>query len=312
MPRRARRRGRLGRCFAILMLFAQHWRTVELETQGPAVLAALQVLQQDASTDRLGLLLQLLERPELVRATLPLLRRYEAPEVAAQLLVHLPTWDAANVAAAMELLTSRSTWASALLDAVTEGRVAASVVTAYHVRQMVGLGDAGLTQRLETSWGKAGQTSTERAALIDRLVQRYEAAPLWAYDSSAGKQHFEKLCASCHQASAAGANLGPLLAGSGAKGIAYLVENIVDPDAVVGRDFQARLILTKEGRVITGLMIDETPSAITIRTANDAETIAKEEIEEIRISEQSFMPAGLLEPLEERETIELFKYLLEL
>lgn len=302
----------IGAVFRDPILFAQHWRTVELETSGPAVVAALQVLQQDSATDKLDLLLKLLERPELVRATLPLLRRYESPAAAATLLTHMPQWEEGSATAAMELLTSRTTWALALLDAVDEGRVDAGVVTAYHVRQMVGLGDSGLTQRLETSWGQAGQTSAERAEQIHRLVQLYEGAPLWAYDGGAGKQHFERLCVNCHQASAAGANLGPLLAGSGSKGIAYLVENIVDPDAVVGRDFQARLILTTEGRVVTGLVIDESPSAITIRTATDAETIAKEEIEEIRISEQSFMPAGLLDSLEERETIELFKYLLDL
>ncbi len=302
----------IGAVFRDPVLFAQYWRTVELETSGPAVVAALQVLQQDAATDKLELLLKLLEQPELVRATLPLLRRYKSPAVAATLLTNMPQWQEASATAAMELLTSRSTWALALLDAVDEGRVSASVVTAYHVRQMVGLGDSGLTERLEASWGKVGGTSTERAEQIRRLVQLYEGAPLWAYDGGAGKQHFERLCASCHQASAAGANLGPLLAGSGSKGIAYLVENIVDPDAVVGRDFQARLILTTEGRVVTGLVIDESPSAITIRTATDAETIAKAEIEEIRISEQSFMPAGLLDSLEERETIELFKYLLDL
>ncbi|MFN9717077.1 MAG: hypothetical protein ACK58L_00185, partial [Planctomycetota bacterium] len=104
--------------------------------------------------------------------------------------------------------------------------------------------------------------------------------------------------------------LAPKLAGSGAKGVEYLVENILDPNAVIGRDYQARVIVTTEGRVITGLVEKESETSLTIRTLNDSVTVAKSEIDETQISPNSFMPQGLLKELNDRERIELLKYLM--
>ena len=104
----------------------------------------------------------------------------------------------------------------------------------------------------------------------------------------------------------------PKIAGSQLKGVGYLVENILDPNAVIGRDFQARNVLTIQGLVVTGLVENETDSAVTIRTATNTVTIAKDDIEEIRISKNSFMPEGLLKTLNDREKLELLKYLMSL
>ena len=90
----------------------------------------------------------------------------------------------------------------------------------------------------------------------------------------------------------------------------YVVENVLDPNAVIGRDYQSRIIVTVEGRVLTGLVEKETDTSLTIRMLNDSVTIAKSEIEESRISPNSFMPEGLLKTLNEREKIELLKYLM--
>ena len=186
------------------------------------------------------------------------------------------------------------------------------LVTAYHVRQMISLGDSDLNARLEATWGKVGTSSEELKNRIKQIVQTYETAPLWAYDAGAGQKLYQQHCANCHQESKQSVALAPALNGAGAKGAAYLIENIVDPNAVVGRDFQARLILTREGRVVTGLVIEETATAVTVRTATATETISTEEIEEIRVSDQSFMPSGLLDNLEERQKIELLKYLMSM
>lgn len=304
----------VGSVFRDPILMQRSWAVVDDPAAKPAAIrTALQVLALDTTTDRLPRLLELLEQPALAPSVLTVLRRYQDLAVADRLLVGLNSdWEPRLTALALELLTSRPEWASALLDAVEAGRLPAGTVTAFHVRQMHGLGDGPLTARLESTWGRVGGTSAERLDQIKQWVQIYEAAPLWAYDTGAGRQHFERLCASCHQDLPENARIAPQLAGSGSKGIAYLVENIVDPNAVVGRDFQATLVLTVQGRVVTGLVTEATEQALTVRTATGVETIARDDIEEIQVSEQSFMPEGLLQGLEEREAIELFKYLLTL
>jgi putative membrane-bound dehydrogenase-like protein len=302
----------IGSTFRDPALFARYWQRLEAEDSTKMRVAMLKTLQSDVRTEQQVRLLELLEQPELAPSVLPLLRRYEDPAVGQALLGRLAKWEPATVALAMELLTSRPTWAAMLLDAVEAATIDRQMVTAYQVRQMISLGDPDLNARLEATWGKASASSEELQAQIRQIVQLYETAPLWAYDAGAGQKLFQLHCANCHQESKETASLGPPLGGSGAKGIAYVVENIVDPNAVVGRDFQARLILTVEGRVVTGLVIEETPSAVTVRTATATETISTDEIGEIRVSDQSFMPAGLLDNLEERQKIELLKYLMGL
>lgn len=274
------------------------------------IVQALRLLGSDPSPENRPLLLGLLARPELAATVIPLLSRYNDPAVAEALLTHLPTWQGAEHAAAMEALCGRVRWAQLLLDRVAAGKVNKDVLTAFFVRQMANLGDASLNERIEREWGRLGGSSAERKSEIASLVAAYKAAPLWAYNDQAGAGHFKKLCAQCHQPPDNSAALAPKLTGSGAKGIEYLVENILDPNAVIGRDFQARVIVTHEGRVITGLVEQETPTSITIRTLQERTTVANSEIDEIKISTNSFMPEGLLKPLNDRERLELLKFLM--
>ncbi len=197
-----------------------------------------------------------------------------------------------------------------MLDAIAQGDLQKDVLTAYHARQMASLGDEHLNQRLAKEWGRVAASSEELKGEMEKTIALYEAAPKWAFSEQAGAMHFKKLCAACHQPVDEKENLGPKLAGSGSKGVRYLVENVIDPNAVIGRDFQARLVQTTDGQVHSGLIQSETESAVTLRTQTNTVTIARADIEEIKTSENSFMPTGLLKDLGERERIELFKYLM--
>jgi putative heme-binding domain-containing protein len=226
------------------------------------------------------------------------------------LIARLPAWKGEEGAAAMEVLSSRPASATKVLDAIKAGKLEKSILTAYYARQMASLGDEQLNARLAREWGSFAQTPSEVRGAIAKTVAEYESAPLWAYNAQAGAEHFKKLCASCHQPEQQKENLAPNLAGSGAKGIGYLVENVLDPNAVIGRDYQARILVTADGRSLSGLVENETDSAVTLRTATNRVIVAKDEIEDIRVSPNSFMPTGLLQTLNEREQIELFKYLM--
>jgi putative membrane-bound dehydrogenase-like protein len=274
------------------------------------LLRSLRMLSGDTSPDNLPLYLQLLSNKDINAQVIPLLAQFNSPSVGDELLNRLPQLQDAGYSAAMEALCSRASWANRLLDRIADGTLPKSHVTAYSARQMASLGDSALKARLEKEWGRLGQTSAEVKADIAKLAVAYKSAPLWAYSDEAGAAHFKKLCAQCHLPNAQTAALGPKLTGSGTKGIEYLVENVLDPNAVIGRDYQARIIQTASGRVLTGLVEKETETSITIRTLNESVTIAKDDIEESRVSENSFMPEGLLKPLNDREKIELLKYLM--
>ncbi len=273
---------------------------------------ALSILAGDVSPENLPLFVRLLETPELRKQVLPLLPRFNDLSVATELLTRFSSWQPVERDVAIEVLTSRVAWASSLLDAIKGGIVDKNQLTAYHARQIHLLGDEQLSERLGNEWGHIAQSSDDRKVEIAKLVDAYQSAPLWAYNGDAGAAHYKKLCAVCHEGNAQNQFVAPKLAGSGSKGIAYIVENILDPNAVIGRDFQARVVLTSDGQVVTGLVEAETDSSITIRTLNSSVTIAKNGIEETRISENSFMPEGILNSSNNREKIELLKYLMSL
>ena len=268
------------------------------------------IATEDISGQNALLLMSVLDAPELSVAAIRQLKSYNDPRVAAELISRLPAWQGEANEIAMETLCSRIPWAQQLLAAIEAKRIDKVKLTAFYARQMSNLGDEGIVNQLTELWGKLGESSAETKATIENLVAKYNGAPLWAFSESAGEGHFKTLCASCHVESDLAQRIGPKLDGSGSKGIDYIVENILDPDAVIGKDFQARQILTVDGLIVTGVIIKETESAVTVRTVNATQTIARDDIEEIVVSKTSFMPQGLLGTLSDQQQLELLKFLM--
>jgi putative heme-binding domain-containing protein len=102
---------------------------------------------------------------------------------------------------------------------------------------------------------------------------------------------------------------GPDLAGSWRNGLDYFVENIVDPNAVVGDAFQLNIVTMNDGTAHSGIFDSETATALTLRTLNGPVSVPLKDIKERQKLEQSLMPPGLLEALPEREMLELLKFL---
>jgi putative heme-binding domain-containing protein len=75
-----------------------------------------------------------------------------------------------------------------------------------------------------------------------------------------------KLCANCHRLFGTGGEIGPDLTGSQRANLDYILENMIDPSASVARDYQMEILVTISGRVITGLVIAETETAVTVAT----------------------------------------------
>ncbi len=77
-------------------------------------------------------------------------------------------------------------------------------------------------------------------------------------DRSHGRAIFDRACASCHKLYGSGGEIGPDLTGSGRDNVDYLLENIVDPSAVVTADFRMVVVAMHDGRVFNGLVKRQT------------------------------------------------------
>jgi len=271
--------------------------------------AAFDLLKRIGDKASVPLFAGLLDQDEYRTAVIPLLSGSSDPSIAAAILKRINSFNDADRSAALVTLTSRPSLAMALLDAVKAGTFDKKLLTSFHVRQMRNLHDAALDQLLDQAWGKVNDSSEALKPTIARLKKAYEEAPLWAYDAKAGKLVFEQTCAVCHSMNGVGGKLGPDLGGSWRNGLSYFLENIVDPNAVVGEAYQLSVITKRDGSVLSGIVDSETDTAVSIHTLTEAAVVPKSEIKDRQKFAQSLMPPGLLEAMPERKVIELLKFL---
>jgi putative membrane-bound dehydrogenase-like protein len=271
---------------------------------------ALELLRRAADASATTVFVQLLTDPDLRGAVIPLLAATNDPSaVATGLLTHFNSFSATERSAALAALTSRAALARPLLQAVAAGTFARRELTALHARQLRNLKDTEVNTLLDRVWGRTGESSADAKATIGRLRQTFRDAPTWAYDLKAGRAVFDRLCASCHAMNGSPAGLGPDLSGTWRNGLDYFLENIVDPNAVVGADFQLHVITRHDGAVVAGLIDRQTDTALVVRTVTETVSVPKSAIKSHEVTPQSLMPAGLLEALPEREAIELLNFL---
>src|SRR6185436_2844601 len=107
-----------------------------------------------------------------------------------------------------------------------------------------------------------------------------------------------------------GGKTGPDLTGGGRDNLDYLLENILDPSAVVTSDFRMSILDLKDGRVLNGLISAKTERTVTVKTMTETLTLERGEIAEIHESTLSLMPEGLLEALTPDQARDLITYLM--
>ncbi len=272
---------------------------------------ALDLLRRVGDSESTALFVGLLDDRALRTAVIPLLANAaDAAGAAAGLLARIGTFNDADRNAALGALTSKPPLALALLGAVEAGTFDRKAITALHARQLRNLRNPGVTATLDRVWGRTTDSNQNTKATITRFRDTFRNAPVWSYELDAGKKVFERTCAACHAMNApAAGKLGPDLSGTWRNGLDYFLENIVDPNAVVGTAYELQIITKKDGSVVSGMIDRETDTALVLRTVTDTINVAKADIKERQKTPQSLMPPGLLEALTEREAVELLKFL---
>jgi len=270
---------------------------------------AFDLVRKSHDASAIPTFVKLLELPEFRSDVIPLLARSDAPEVSTALLSQFSKFNPADRSAALLTLTSRPKLSIALLTELKEKRFDRKDLNSLHIRQMKNLRDDAVSKLLDEAWGAVAETSGNAREAIEKLNKKFSDAPLWAFSAEAGQKIFQRSCVACHAVGGVGGKIGPDLAGSWRNGVGYFIENIVDPNAVVGEDFQMHVIARNDGSVVSGLLESESDAAVTVRTATETVVIRKDEIKKRRKTPQSLMPEGLLDTLSEREVIELLKYL---
>lgn len=119
-------------------------------------------------------------------------------------------------------------------------------------------------------------------------------------------------CRNCHEFNDRGKSLGPTLQEVVKK---YpqridLLQHVLQPSLKVDESFAAYTIVTADGRVLSGLIVEQNDKQITLKTAErQLVKLARTDIEEMRKSDKSLMPDGILSDLTAQEAADLFEYI---
>ena len=270
---------------------------------------ALDILIRGRDSDAAAALQAVVSVPELRAKAIRALAGIDDAKTPAAILAEYKNLKDSEQADAIATLVSRPSFAVELLNAIGEGKVPRTDLHAYHIRQLLSFKNASLKSRIEKVWGKISESSADAKKLIAEYKAKLAPAVLRRADRGNGRRLFKKTCANCHTLFGDGAKVGPDITGSNRANLDYLLENILDPSAVLGRDYRMTIIATKGGRVVHGLIQKETDSALTLRTVNDTVVIAKKEIDVRQLSNKSIMPDRQLEQMKPAEVRDLIAYL---
>ena len=127
---------------------------------------------------------------------------------------------------------------------------------------------------------------------------------------SRGRVLYEQTCSGCHVLYGKGGHLGPDLTGSGRASLDYLLENLVDPSAVVPKDYQLTILKLKDGRILSGMEFKEGKNSLVLRMPGSETALAKTEVISREVLPFSLMPAGLLDSMNEEKRRDLIAYLM--
>jgi putative heme-binding domain-containing protein len=122
-------------------------------------------------------------------------------------------------------------------------------------------------------------------------------------------------CFGCHRFANEGGSVGPDLTSLAGRFSALdILESVVEPNKVISDQYAAVDVLTTDGRVVTGRIVNHGKGRLVINTnmldPNANENINSAKIDELTISPVSMMPAGLLNTLNEDEVLDLMAFLL--
>ena len=216
-----------------------------------------------------------------------------------------PTRDAVIVT-----LCARPAAARFLLAAVESGAIDRGRIPAFQVRQMAAFPDADVRQKIAKLWPELKTISAAKRKRIEQLKGRLKPAALTAAEPIRGRRRFIQTCAACHTLFGQGGKIGPDLTGSQRSNLDYLLENIVDPSAIVAPAYRMSTISLADGRVLNGIVVGQSGSTLTVQTPTERSTVNRADVESIRKSDLSLMPDGLLDVLPEKEVRDLVAYLM--
>lgn len=157
-----------------------------------------------------------------------------------------------------------------------------------------------LKELAEASVKKASQapaaqqlpTITNQNPDRDKVVKSYASVATLTGDAKHGHA-MVALCLACHKLKGEGNDVGPDLGTVANKPIDQLIESILDPNRAVEQRYVTQSLKLKDGSEKTGIILEENPNNVTLRTLVGVELVLTKDIASRTSTNRSLMPDGL-------------------
>jgi len=158
---------------------------------------------------------------------------------------------------------------------------------------------------------RTNSISAEQRDERSKVLARYDGVPRLKGDAKNGEALFRQQCAQCHRLRGEGTEIGPDLGMMAGKPVEQLVAAILDPNAAVEERYRNFSVSTKDDRDLTGIIIAETPTTLTLRAPNQPDqTILRADLKELTASGLSLMPENLEAAFTPQQLADLIAYVI--
>jgi putative membrane-bound dehydrogenase-like protein len=208
---------------------------------------------------------------------------------------------------AAEVLTSRLPWSKALLKAVQSKTVTSEDISQTAFRTLARQRDKDLAAMVASTIGRYRESDPDKQKLIaaKKLVMLNGAV-----DYDAGHALAQKTCLVCHTFYGEGMHVGPDLTGVGRSTIDALLNNVIDPNQIIGAGYENTIVETKDKRSLAGRLVENAPDHVKLLSSGDKEdVIARADIASMRTEKISVMPEGLVDTMPDADLRNLLWYI---
>ena len=221
-------------------------------------------------------------------AAVETISKFDGVEVARSLIDHFRGLSPSVRREAIEALFAKPERVAAVLDAIESKAISANEIEPARRKLLMASKNAAIRDRAIKLLGT--DTRQDRA----QLIGTYQKSLSQTGDREAGHAVYKKLCATCHRAGDEGVEVGPNLATVTGRTPEDLVTHILDPNREVAPGAMVYNLETAEGTVLTGIIAEESPAALTLKRGEGVlEVVPRARVASVVSTGLSLMPEGL-------------------
>jgi putative heme-binding domain-containing protein len=145
--------------------------------------------------------------------------------------------------------------------------------------------------------------------MIAKYRERILAADFSKADIAQGRVVYQQVCGACHIMYGEGGKIGPELTGSNRANLDYFLLNVLAPSYDVPEGYRMVTVTSKDGQVFVGNVVEEDAGKVVLNMVGQKTVVAKSDIKSRETSNVSMMPEGLLNPLQDKQILDLIAYM---